>query len=115
MNGLLISKLAARLGLSVKVLFAVAVLTLGLGAPALAHTRSESHSDWQINGSHIEATIAIPAMRTSSRTERSESAASTDPVMTTNDFLRTVWRYSRLKTTKSFLMASTKSPPRPAR
>ena len=45
-------------------LLAVAILaltvTLGLAAPALAHTRSESHSDWQINGTHIEATIAVP-------------------------------------------------------
>jgi hypothetical protein len=28
--------------------------------PALAHTRSESHSDWQINGTHVETTVAIP-------------------------------------------------------
>ena len=40
------------------------LLLLGLslcGAPgAFAHTRSESHSDWQINGTHIETTVAIP-------------------------------------------------------
>jgi hypothetical protein len=41
----------------------VGLLLLGLtlcGSPALAHTRSESHSDWQINGTHIETTVAIP-------------------------------------------------------
>jgi HupE / UreJ protein len=41
-------------------LFGVLLLTLGLSAPALAHTRSESHSDWQIAGTHVETTIAIP-------------------------------------------------------
>jgi hypothetical protein len=35
-------------------------LILGLAAPAGAHTRSESHSDWQINGAHVESTVAIP-------------------------------------------------------
>ena len=42
------------------VLFGLLLLTVGLGAPALAHTRSESHSDWQIAGTHVETTIAIP-------------------------------------------------------
>jgi hypothetical protein len=60
MSGALMRRLAARLGAPLKALLAVAALTLGCAAPALAHTRSESHSDWQINGSHIEATIAIP-------------------------------------------------------
>ena len=45
-------------------LLALIGLLLGLslcGAPgAFAHTRSESHSDWQINGTHIETTVAIP-------------------------------------------------------
>jgi hypothetical protein len=40
--------------------WAAAALILVLAAPALAHTRSESHSDWQINGTHVEATIAVP-------------------------------------------------------
>ena len=36
-------------------------LNLGLSAPAaFAHTRSESHSDWQIDGTHVETTVAIP-------------------------------------------------------
>lgn len=43
--------------------FAVLFLNLGFAAPAaLAHTRSESHSDWQINGTHIETTVAIPEL-----------------------------------------------------
>jgi hypothetical protein len=40
---------------------AALMLTLGAGAPAaLAHTRSETHSDWQISGTHVETTVAIP-------------------------------------------------------
>ncbi|MGZ3274084.1 MAG: HupE/UreJ family protein [Caulobacteraceae bacterium] len=37
-------------------------VTLGVccAPAALAHTRSESHSDWQINGTHVETTVAIP-------------------------------------------------------
>ena len=42
----------------------LAALLLALGvccAPAaFAHTRSETHSDWQINGTHVETTVAIP-------------------------------------------------------
>jgi hypothetical protein len=42
-------------------LLAAFALILGLGAaPAYAHTRSETHSDWQINGTHVETTVAIP-------------------------------------------------------
>jgi hypothetical protein len=53
----------SRLKLTLQGLLAAAVLALGLGgAPALAHTRSETHSDWQINGSHIETTVAIPEL-----------------------------------------------------
>jgi hypothetical protein len=42
------------------VLLAVLSLTVGLSGPAFAHTRSETHSDWQINGTHVETTVAIP-------------------------------------------------------
>jgi hypothetical protein len=39
------------------------LLVIGLmAAPAAAHTRSESHSDWQINGTHVETTVAIPEL-----------------------------------------------------
>jgi hypothetical protein len=41
---------------------AALVLILGVcSAPAaFAHTRSETHSDWQIEGTHVETTVAIP-------------------------------------------------------
>jgi hypothetical protein len=43
-------------------LLAAFALILGLAgaSAAFAHTRSESHSDWQIEGTHIETTVAIP-------------------------------------------------------
>jgi len=47
---------------SLAALFGVLMLALVSGAPALAHTRSETHSDWQINGTHIETTVAIPEL-----------------------------------------------------
>jgi hypothetical protein len=43
-------------------LFLTLFVALGLAAPALAHTRSESHSDWQIDGTHVETTVAIPEL-----------------------------------------------------
>jgi hypothetical protein len=50
-----------RLLRSLRALLTAILLTAGLGAgAALAHTRSESHSDWQINGAHVETTVAIP-------------------------------------------------------
>jgi hypothetical protein len=50
-----------RLLVSLRILLAAVLLTAGLGAgAALAHTRSETHSDWQINGAHVETTVAIP-------------------------------------------------------
>ncbi|MEI9889403.1 MAG: HupE/UreJ family protein [Caulobacteraceae bacterium] len=40
-----------------------ALLVLAVAAPgAFAHTRSESHSDWQISGTHVETTVAIPEL-----------------------------------------------------
>ena len=43
--------------------FIAALVMFGLCAvPAAAHTRSESHSDWQINGTHVETTVAIPEL-----------------------------------------------------
>ena len=44
------------------VLIAVALMTAGFGPTALAHTRSESHTAWQIDGRHIETTVAIPEL-----------------------------------------------------
>lgn len=40
-------------------LLVLATLVLAPSA-ALAHTRSETHTDWQIDGTHVEATVAIP-------------------------------------------------------
>ena len=47
---------------ALQALLAAFALILGLAGAgaAFAHTRSESHSDWQIEGTHIEATVAIP-------------------------------------------------------
>ena len=45
------------------ILSIAALVMFGLCAvPAAAHTRSESHSDWQINGTHVETTVAIPEL-----------------------------------------------------
>ena len=53
----------SRLPRAFAALLAAALVLTGLAAaPALAHTRSESHSDWQINGSHVETTVAIPEL-----------------------------------------------------
>jgi hypothetical protein len=52
----------SRLQRALACLFGVLLLTLGLCSPALAHTRSESHSDWQISGTHVETTVAIPEL-----------------------------------------------------
>ena len=41
-------------------LAALLLILAAVAAPAFAHTRSESHSDWQINGTHVETTVAIP-------------------------------------------------------
>jgi len=58
-----VSRLAqAFRSLARKGLLAMAVAAFGLAAPALAHTRSETHTDWQINGNHIETTVAIPEL-----------------------------------------------------
>jgi hypothetical protein len=44
-------------------LLAAALVAIGVAAaPAAAHTRSETHSDWQINGTHVETTVAIPEL-----------------------------------------------------
>jgi hypothetical protein len=52
-----------RLAAALRIFLAAVLLTAGLGASAaLAHTRSESHSDWQINGNHVETTVAIPEL-----------------------------------------------------
>jgi len=47
---------------ALQTLLAAFALILGLAgaSAAFAHTRSESHSDWQIEGTHIETTVAIP-------------------------------------------------------
>jgi hypothetical protein len=46
---------------ALKALLLAVALMLGLAAPAaFAHTRSETHSDWQIEGTHVETTVAIP-------------------------------------------------------
>lgn len=41
---------------------AAVLLTAGLACPAAAHTRSESHTDWHIDGKHVDVTVAIPEL-----------------------------------------------------
>ena len=50
----------SRLGLTVRTLLAAALALLAVTSGAFAHTRSETHSDWQISGAHVETTVAIP-------------------------------------------------------
>jgi hypothetical protein len=57
-----VSRSSPPLRLVLGAVLAAALMALGFAAPALAHTRSETHSDWQINGSHIDLTIAIPEL-----------------------------------------------------
>ncbi len=45
-----------------RLLAALAVIWLVLAAPALAHTRSESHSVWEINGQHIDLVMTLPEL-----------------------------------------------------
>jgi hypothetical protein len=40
--------------------FLVLILALGAAAPALAHTRSETHSNWQINGAAVRMSFTVP-------------------------------------------------------
>jgi hypothetical protein len=43
-----------------RLLFCLAALIAFLGSPALAHTRSESHSAWRIDGSTVYLSFAVP-------------------------------------------------------
>lgn len=61
-------------------LYWLAILAIALSAPAWAHTRSETHSLWEINGPNVDLIVTIPVIE--AQRVRPDAAIPADALLT---------------------------------